>query len=109
MPKLILLTYGVEYLNKLHADQVNALEEKDLKCWSCGELWKQGDLIVIKRLSNSNGTLTIKRHASCAIRKNVITKEDLARLKKQYRTAGYSVILGMFGLYALEAMRLIFS
>jgi len=109
MARLILLTYGIEYLNKLHADQVNNLEEKDLKCWSCGELWKQGDLIIIKRLFNKNGALTVKRHASCAIKKNVITPEDLKKLKAQYKTFGYAVILGMFGIYAANLFQLIFT
>lgn len=107
LPRLALLTYGIEYLNKLQADQVNALTEKDLHCWSCGEPWKQGDLIIIKRLYNNKGSLTIKRHAKCAIMKNVITKEDLKRLKSQYRSFGFAAILGFFAFYSYNALTIL--
>lgn len=111
MGKLLLLTFGVEYLNRLHADQINDIQKKDLCCWSCGGAFKKGDLLVIRKHTTKRGggtnTLIIKRHAKCAILKNVITPHELAELKKTYKTFGNSVFLIFFAAYALNVMHVI--
>jgi hypothetical protein len=111
MARLTLLTFGVEYLNRLHADQINGLDEKDLCCWSCGTPFKSGDLIVIKRHSNKDHgkpySLTVRRHAKCAILKNVITQKELVELKKVYRSFGSFVLFGFMSLYAINALEVL--
>lgn len=106
-----MLTFGVEYLNRLHADQVNGLLEKDLCCWSCGDPFQKGDLIVIRKhttkRSGGTNTLIVRRHAKCAILKHVITPRELSELKKTYRTFGSYALFGFMATYAINALEIL--